>query len=228
MCLAIREVCTTDRLRITNFIAYGLLILGIVLRFILSESDQEGVGDTPTFLFICQLVLTTIFVLLLICGEIHKPAAILYCFPLLMSKVGRGSIIIMISLPVTNFLDVVTAIIAILCAIVGALNIVVGFNDGPIDLKYADGGIPAAANAGPASKPAHDPTGGFPPRQVNYEMQPRGPPTSQGGPPPGPPAQQNFGAPPQPPMGPPPGANQPPPGQQRQVVMNDPFMDVKL
>ena len=64
------------------------------------------------------------------------------CFPLLMSRVGRGSIILMLSLPITNFLDMYTAVIAIFCAAVGILNMSLGWRDGIVELKYADEGMP--------------------------------------------------------------------------------------
>ena len=79
---------------------------------------------------------------MLISGELHKPTAILMCFPLLMSRVGRGAIILMIALPITNFLEAWTAIIAILCAAIGILNMSLGWRDGVVELKYAEEGVP--------------------------------------------------------------------------------------
>ena len=116
------------------------------------------------FLYICQFVLTILLVLMLICGEIHKPAAVLVCFPLLMSKVGRGAIIFMVSLPITNFLDFWTALVAIICACVGVLNMSLGWRDGVVELKYANEGIPERGmrnvptntNAAPPAPPAQN------------------------------------------------------------------------
>ena len=125
-------------------------------------------------LFAVQMVLTLVFILMLISGEIHKPAALLLCFPLLMSRVGRGAIIMMIALPVTNFLDAVTAVIAIIGTAVGVLNISIGYNDGPVELKFAEEGVPDEPIGG-AGVRTDPPVGGqatVPPRpnQKQYEM----------------------------------------------------------
>ena len=138
----------------TNFIIYGLIALGLILRFIVADEDDNGVGRTPTFLFIVQLILTFIFIGMLICGELHKPVALLMCFPLLMSRVGRGAIIIILSLPVTNFLDFSTVLIALIGAVVGGINISLGWHDGPVELKYAEEGIPEDYGQGKSNTPS--------------------------------------------------------------------------
>merc|ERR1719350_1991558 len=102
---SIEDFFSPQRLRILNFITYVLIFFGLILRFFVAESGDNGIGKTPMFLYIIQVVLTIFLMLLLICGEIHKPVAVLVCFPLLMSRVGRGSIILMVSLPLTNFLE---------------------------------------------------------------------------------------------------------------------------
>ena len=94
------------------------------------------------FLFIIQFILTVLLVLMLISGEIHKPAAVLVCFPLLMSRMGRGAIILMIGLPLTNFLEFWTVVIAIVVACVGILNMSLGWRDGVVELKFANDGVP--------------------------------------------------------------------------------------
>ena len=142
MSAMLKEFCTAPRLRITNFVACGLIILGVILRAIVAADEDEGVGGTPVFLYIVQLVLSLIFVGMLICGELHKPAAILMCFPLLMSRAGRGVIIMVLALPVTNFYDFSTALIAIVCTAIGVVNISIGFRDGPVQIKYAQDGVP--------------------------------------------------------------------------------------
>ena len=142
MCQFVKDILTPPRLRVTNFVVYGLLILGLILRAIVADEDDDGIGRTPTFLYIVQLVLTILFVGMLICGELHKVPAILMCFPLLMSRAGRGAIILILSLPVTNFLDFSTVLIAIIGATVGVFNISIGSHDGPIEIKYANEGMP--------------------------------------------------------------------------------------
>ena len=143
------------------------MLLGLILRFFLSEEDDGGIGRTPMFLYIVQFFLTVVLVLMLISGEIHKPAGILMCFPLLMSRVGRGAIILMLSLPLTNFLEAYTAILAIICACVGVLNMSLGWRDGVIELKYAEEGVPERG-----SLPSKAPPSSASPGPQNYARQP--------------------------------------------------------
>ena len=125
-----------------NYCAYGLIALGLILRFIVSGETDRGIGDTPSFLFIVQFLLSYVLLGLLILGELHKPTSILLCFPLLMSRTGRGAIIFMIALPVTNFNEMWTAIIAIIAASIGFFNMYIGYHDGPVELKFAEEGVP--------------------------------------------------------------------------------------
>ena len=48
----------------------------------------------------------------------------------------------MLALPLTNFLEAWTAIIAIICACVGVLNMSLGWRDGVVELKFANDGVP--------------------------------------------------------------------------------------
>lgn len=138
----LKEFLTAPRLRVTNFISCGLIVLGIILRFVVSDEEDEGVGGTPTFLYIVQFLLTLLFVTMLICGELHKSPVILRNLPLLMSRSGRGVIMLFIALPVTNFYDFITVLIALVAALIGILNICIGYHDGNVELKYADEGVP--------------------------------------------------------------------------------------
>ena len=163
MCQKIQGFCKPQRLRVLNFLTYGLMATGLILRFILNSSSEDGIGMTPTFLYIVQFVFSYIFIMLLIMGEMHKPVAILLCFPLLMSRVGRGTIILMVSLPITNFNEAVCAIIAMICSCIGVINMMLGCRDGQVELTYAKDGVPesnttATSTAAPAaSKPATSP-----------------------------------------------------------------------
>ena len=52
MCMQLKEYFTPPKLRILNFVACGLIALGLILRFIVSAPEDAGIGDTPAFLFI--------------------------------------------------------------------------------------------------------------------------------------------------------------------------------
>ena len=162
MCGSCAEWFTVQRLKVINFIAYGLIILGLILRFF-NADDGKGIGKTPAFLFITQVALSCIMVTLLILGELHKPVSIMVCFPLLMSRTGRGTIIVMIGAPVTNFLNFFTAVISIIAISVGILNISLGCNDAPVELRFAEEGLPERKRTAKESTP--------PPARKDYEMQ---------------------------------------------------------
>ena len=101
-------------------------------------------------------MITIIMLLLLVMGELHKPTAFLICFPLVMSRTGRGAIILMVSLPLTNFSDIWTVFLAIICSCIGVINIMMGFNDSPVDLKFAEneGYVPTRAASNIVPPPA--------------------------------------------------------------------------
>ena len=216
MCDKLREVLNPSLLKKINFVTYGLMCFGLILRFFTADSEYTGFNKTPTFLFICQFIITIVFILFLISGEIHKPAGLLLCFPLLMSRLGRGTIILMLSMPITNLLNFWCALIAIFCSIVGIINMSVGWHDAAVELKFAEEGVPDPELGG-------KPGGGNPDanaRSKQYELpqssEKKSAPAAQRPPPvaSAPPA----GAPP---------ANAPPAG--RDVVLEDPFMqDVAL
>ena len=149
----LHEILRDKRLRNLNFVAFGLVILGLILRPISSGDEDSGVGNTPTFLFALQFIITIIMLILLVMGELHKPTTFLICFPLVMSRTGRGAILLMISLPLTNFESILTVLLAIICSTIGVINIIMGFHDSPVELKFAEdeGHVPtrAASNAMP-------------------------------------------------------------------------------
>ena len=159
MCQKIEEFFTPPRLKIANYVAYALMAIGLILRFILSAPEDSGIGDTPAFLYVVQFVLSYILIMLLIMGDLHKPAGILLCFPLLMSRMGRGAIIFMVALPITNFLEAWTILIAIIAGAIGILNISLGWRDSPVELKFAEEGVPersAFASSAPPAATAYD------------------------------------------------------------------------
>ena len=134
----LEETFQGKRLRNLNFFAYGLIFLGLILRFLVTTEEDSGIGDTPYFLFIVQFIITIIFVMLLMFGEMHRPTPVLICFPLLMSRSGRGALIFMLGLPITNFTDIWTVFIAAIIVTIGVINFIIGFRDGPVELNYAE------------------------------------------------------------------------------------------
>jgi len=131
----------------------------------MNDEEDSGIGNTPAFLFIVQFVMSYVLVGLCILGELHKPSSIMMCFPLLMSRTGRGAIILCVAGPVTNFGDFFTSLISIIGISVGILNISLGCNDAPVELKFAEEGVPEWAPQPKASTAKETPA------KKDYEMQ---------------------------------------------------------
>ena len=55
-----------------------------------------------------------------------------------MSRSGRGALIMMLGLPITNFTDIWTVFIAAIVVTIGVINFMIGFRDGPVELNYAE------------------------------------------------------------------------------------------
>merc|ERR1712013_67476 len=90
---------TPTSFKILNFAACGLIIFANVLRFFVSEKGDDGIDGTPLMLFFIQTILTIMHALFVICGELFCPPVLLANYPLLVSRMGRGAIIILIALP---------------------------------------------------------------------------------------------------------------------------------
>ena len=97
-----------------------------ILRYFIRDETKEGIDNTPIMLFFVQTVLTVIFSILIICGELFMPAILMCYFPLLASRSGRGCLIIMTALPTIGpHFGVVVLILLFL--IIGALNVWIGW-----------------------------------------------------------------------------------------------------
>ena len=94
----------TDKyLRYLNFAAYSLVILTLILRVILSDEEDNGIGNTPTFLFVLQCIMTILILASLVMGELRRTEDFIICYPLELSRTKRGIIILIIALTLTNF-----------------------------------------------------------------------------------------------------------------------------
>ena len=125
--------CTPKISQTFNLIACLLIVLGILLRYVLN-TFEDTIGKTPILLFHVQALASLLCVFLVVAGEFGKPQRVLGCFPLLCSRTGRSVIVLMVSIPLTNFTDFYTAVISIFCSCVGLVGIVVSWQDPPVEL----------------------------------------------------------------------------------------------
>ena len=123
-------------LKVIGITASVLLIVAQLAKWASDDKGAVGKFGIPTGSF----VIWSLFVLALlvgtILGELHKGAPILYSFPLLMSRSGRGIMLFLISFMTCcrNKLVLGLAIPAMLIAIV---NIFIGGKDIEVTLSLA-------------------------------------------------------------------------------------------
>ena len=132
---------TPTAFKVLNISAAALIIFTNILRFVVKPDDKEGIDGTPVMLFIVQTILTVLHAIFIICGELFWPLVILANYPLLVSRMGRGIIIVLVAVPLLswNFFIIVLVLLIIL---IGLLNVFAGKNDPPVTLKMAKEGVP--------------------------------------------------------------------------------------
>ena len=118
-----------------------LIIFTNVLRYTVRDPAKEGFDGMPTMIFFIQTVLTMMHAVFIIFGEMMAPMGVIGQYPLLMSRVGRGSIMVLLGLPLlaANFF-IWLCVVPIL--LIGVLNVWIGWNDPPVTMKIAREGRP--------------------------------------------------------------------------------------
>ena len=92
-------------------------------------------------IFFIQTILTVMHALFIISGEILAPMALIAQYPLLMSRVGRGSIMILLGLPLFAP-DFFIWLCVVPILLIGILNVWIGWGDPPVTMKMAKEGRP--------------------------------------------------------------------------------------
>ena len=153
---------TPNRLKVINLITAGFIIFTNILRFFVKD-DSEGINGTPLMLFVVQTVLTVTYAVFIVCGELFCPPILLANFPLLISRTGRGALIILISLPLmcAHFAII---LLVVLTTLIGVLNVWLGWKDPPVTLKMASEGKPVEGSTSKefTDVQAHQPTSSAP------------------------------------------------------------------
>lgn len=124
----LRAKLDEKKMRIINFVSYGLIVFTILMR-ILTAEDVEGRYDhVPSGFFWMQIVWTLIVVAFLVMGEIQKPLNMIAKFPMIISRKGKGVILIATALPlIAN--NIWAFILCSIIILVGAFNIFIGWGD---------------------------------------------------------------------------------------------------
>merc|ERR1712194_624575 len=131
------EVKLTEKtLGCINTVACSGIIFTNLLRWFVKSDTKEGIDGIPIMLFFVQTVLTIMFAVFVICGEFRKPLMLVQNFPLLVSRLGKGALIILVTIPLIgpNFLVV---LLCILICLIGALSVWLGWSHGPVTLEEA-------------------------------------------------------------------------------------------
>ena len=165
--------CNSTILAVFNFISFILIIACAVLRVFWKDEEKEGFSGVNPFLYFIQVGTTVLLTVFLALGELQKSELVLGAFPLLMSRAGRGVIMMMVALPLTQWSDGAIASAVIFVTLVALFNIMVG--QGEPALQFDGGkitnGKPQAHenNAGgqQAQQPGNQGAGAQgPPRQI--------------------------------------------------------------
>ena len=119
---------------IINIVFVVLMNICLLLRFFLSPEGMDGVGGTPTFLFLIQFISTIAFSILIVLAELKKGETILGYLVIFRSRSGRGTVMLMCGLPVTNWHNWFIGLSAILISLVAVLNLLIGWSDEPLKL----------------------------------------------------------------------------------------------
>ena len=104
-----------------------------LIRYIIANDDGDEENESPPGLFLLQTCLILVHCTLIICGELKIAPNLTHHYPVFQSRIGRGIVIILISVPlfIENKLVVLTVSLFIM---IGLLNIFLGWNDPPFKL----------------------------------------------------------------------------------------------
>ena len=132
---------TGTKLATLNTVACVGIIFTNILRYFVKADNKEGIDGIPLMLFFVQTVLTIMFAVFVICGEIRKPLSLVQNFPLLVSRTGKGIIILLVTVPLISLNFFVILLCLIIC-LIGALSVWLGLNHGPVTLEEARDPLP--------------------------------------------------------------------------------------
>ena len=129
--VSMRLFFSEKKMLVLNCVAVGFLILGSIVRFATTPEGKRGFEGTPAGQYVMMFLWNLWFCALIIMGEVKKPESILVKWPLLVSRTGKGWILIWLSFFFfsRHWFPVLCCVIGI---IIGGINIFVGFPDPPM------------------------------------------------------------------------------------------------
>ena len=132
---------TEKKLGALNTVACAGIIFTNILRYFVKSDKKEGIDGIPILLLFVQTVLTIMFAVFVICGELRKPLTLVQNFPLLVSRTGKGIIIILVTVPLIG-LNFFVILLCLLICLIGALSVWLGWSHGPVTLEEARNPLP--------------------------------------------------------------------------------------
>ncbi len=133
--------------------AAALLIVAQIAKWAVSDKEALGHFGVPKGTFAIWTLTCLVVLVGLILGELHKVPVILFNFPLLMSRSGRGGLLFGIGF-ITCCRNAIVLGLAIPALIVAVLHILLGLKDEPVTLQKAYESTARESNVEMQSKPA--------------------------------------------------------------------------
>lgn len=114
-------------MKVINCILAAILITQAVCRCIYTYStDSRGLVDSWATYTILLTILT-------IFGEFRWPISYIVNFPFLLTRIGRGLMFLLLTLPMFGH-DAATIALGVFVILGGIFNVILGLKDGPLSI----------------------------------------------------------------------------------------------
>ena len=127
-----KETCTGRTLKIANYVAVGLLVLGFIFRFVYMFTDEEKTVDYSGFWFFLETLIYGIFIALLAVSlhpnEEHLASVMVRTqFRVLDFDFGRGAFIFYLSMQMCEVVSNGEVVYALFAIFIAFIDMYLGF-----------------------------------------------------------------------------------------------------